>query len=533
MNNNEMELMLEYLQKHFNQEEIELILNEYSPTGQNGIRKMLSELDMEYFARAYFPKYFNKPMSEFHLSLIQAIDGLIKNEGQRLVIGCPRGNGKSTISSFLAPLYILLFEKLRFLLIVSATEDTGIPFLQMIKDEITSNDALIEDFGKLKSSEKWASNEIWLNNDTACMVRGINGSIRGIRYKSRRVDMILCDDLIKDDVAESETARDKLAETYKSALLNSGDEHTRVCVVGTTVHQEDLISELLSPETTGYRKLFFQAIRSWADNIQLWEQWKKIYTSLEDPNREDNAHDFFIDNKEEMLKGANVLWEEKYNYYYLMKKLVDDGEAAFYKDQMCKPKGLDEYVFQNIQYWEQLPSLNECSLVLFADPAMGKGAKKGKGDFSAITIMAKHKETGYMYVIDGISQRMPVNDFVELIVDKAKQYDTLETIGFESVLFQENVADLLKKRLLEEELYHVRVLPVKPRTNKHVRIMNLQPDVVNGVIKFNRDSMTYNTQIKDYNGKGHDDAPDSLQGAWQILKKRRRKRFIVDKPKGW
>lgn len=402
----------------------------------------------------------------------------------------------------------------------------------MIKDEIVSNDAIIEDFGKLKSSEKWASNEIWLNNDTACMVRGINGSIRGIRYKSRRVDMVLCDDLIKDDVAESETARDKLADTYKSALLNSGDENTRVCVVGTTVHQEDLMSELLSPETTGYKQLFFQAIISWANKTYLWEEWRKLYTSLEDTNREDTAYQFYLDNKDEMLKGAKVLWEEKYDYYYLMKKLVDDGESAFYKDQMCKPKSLNEYVFQNIQYWDKLPSLNECSLVMFCDPALGKGAKQGKGDFSAITILAKHKETGYLYVVDGISQRMPVNEFIELIIKKAKQYESLETIGFESVLFQENVADILKERLLKEELYHIRLLPIKPRTNKHVRILNIQPDIVNGVIKFNRDSSTYNTQIKDYNGKGHDDAPDSLQGAWQLLKKRKKKRRVVSKPQG-
>jgi hypothetical protein len=111
-----------------------------------------------------------------------AINELIENEGQRLVIGCPRGNGKSTISSFLAPLHILLFRRLHFVLIVSATEDTGIPFLQMMKDELVSNDAIIEDFGKLKG-DKWSSNEIWLKNDTCCMVRGIDGSIRGIRYK--------------------------------------------------------------------------------------------------------------------------------------------------------------------------------------------------------------------------------------------------------------------------------------------------------------------------------------------------------------
>lgn len=521
---------MKYLQKHFTDEQIAQLVEEYPLTGSNGLRKMLAEIDIAYFAQAYFPKYFSKPFSRFHLSLIQAIDELLENDGQRLVIGCPRGNGKSTISSFLAPLYILLYQKLHFILIVSATEDTAIPFLQMIKDELTSNDLIKEDFGNLKG-EKWASNEIWLKNDTCLMVRGIDGSIRGIRYKSHRVELILCDDMLKDKVVESETAREKLSNTYKEALLSSGDEQSRILVVGTVLHPDDLLSELLSPETTGYKKLFFQSIVSWADRTDLWEQWRKLYISLEDSNREQTAYDFFIENKVEMLKGAEVLWPEKYDYYFLMKKLVDDGEASFYKEQMCQPRGLDEYVFQNIKYWDKAPDLSECNLVMFVDPAMGKN--KNKGDFSAISLLAKHKKTDYQYVIDGIIQRIPIDQLIELIIDKAKQYDTLETIGFESVLFQENVADLLKKRLVEEKLFHVRIVASKPRTNKHVRIMNLQPDIVNGAIKFNRDSIAYNSQIKDYNGKGSDDAPDSLQGAWELLKKVKRPKKIYNKPSGW
>lgn len=521
---------MKYLKRHFTDDEIEELITNYPLTGKNGLRRMLSEIDMRYFAQAYFPKYFNKPFSNFHLQLMEAIDDLIKNEGQRLVIGCPRGNGKSTISSFLAPLHIILFEKVRFLLIVSATEDTGIPFLQMIKDELVSNDAIIEDFGYLKG-EKWAANEIWLNNDTCLMVRGIDGSIRGIRYKSHRVELILGDDLLKDKVVESETAREKLANTYKEALLNSGDELTRVLIVGTVLHPDDLMSELLSPETTGYKQLFFQSIISWAERTDLWEQWRKLYISLEDKNREETAYNFYLENKDEMLKGAKCLWEEKYDYYYLMKKLVDDGESSFYKEQMCQPRGLDEYVFQNISYWDKLPDLNECNLVMFVDPAMGKK----DGDHSAITILAKDKQTGYKYVVDGISQRIPPDQLLDLIVEKVKQYETLETLAFESTLFQEYLLEDLKKKLKKAGVFHVRVLPIKPRTNKEVRIMNLQPDIANGILKFNRDSITYNTKVKDWTAKKkrEDDAIDSCQGAWQVIEKSKKPKKVYNKPVGW
>lgn len=529
MKDKELQLLMKYLKRHFNDDQIEELIINHPLTGQSGLRKMLSEIDISYFAQAYFPKYFNKPFNQFHITLMNELKWLIENEGKRMVVGVPRGFGKSSLSSFLFPLHILLFKQLNFILLVSATEDTGIPFLQMIKDELVSNDAIKGDFGNLKG-EKWAANEIHLKNDTCLMIRGIDGSIRGIRYKEHRAQLILCDDLIKDKVAESDTAREKLANTYKDSLLNAGDENSRVLVVGTILHTEDIVAELLAPETTGYKKLFFQSIISWAERTDLWEQWRKLYISLEDPNREQTAHDFFIENKDEMLKGTKCLWEQKFDYYYLQKKLVDDGESSFYKEMMCSPRGLDDYVFQNIQYWDKLPDFEECNLVMFVDPSMGKK----KGDYSAITILAKDKRTGYKYVVDGIINRIPPDQLLDLIVQKVKQYETLETLAFESTLFQEYLLQDLKNKLKNEGIFHVRVVPIKPRVNKEVRIMNLQPDIANGILKFNRDNMAYNSQIKDWTVKAkHDDAIDSCQGAWQIVEKTKKPKKVYNKPNGW
>jgi len=532
LNRQETELLFNYLKKHFNDNEIEELILNYPLTGSEGLRKMLSEIDISYFAQAYFPKYFNKPFSQFHNRLMDELDWLINNEGKRMVVGVPRANGKSTLSSFLFPVHILLYKKLQFILLVSATQDTAVPFLAMIKEEITSNDAVIEDFGKLKSSQKWAFDEIWLTNDTSMMIRGIEGSIRGVRYKENRPSLILCDDLIKDDVAESDSAREKLANTYKDSLLNAGDENTRTLVVGTVLHNEDILSELLSPNTTGYKQLFFQSVMEWAERSDLWAEWRKIYTSLEDKEREENAYQFYLINQEEMLKGVRVLWQEKFDYYFLMKKLVDDGESSFYKEMQCQPRGAEDYVFNVIQYFDKLPDLNTCHNVMFIDPAMGKKMGKKKGDFSAITILGKHKITNYKYVIDGTIKRITPDKLIDLIVEKVKQYeDYLDLICVESVLFQEMLLNDLKKRLKDEGIFHIRIKPIKPRTKKEVRIMQLQPDIVNGVIKFNRDNQEYNSQVKDWNPNAkHDDAPDSLAGAWEQIEKVKKPKTVKPKP---
>lgn len=519
--------MFHHLSRHFNDKQIKEIITKFPLTGEDGIRKMLAEIDLQYFAKAYFPRYFNKDFCQFHTDLMGELDWLIKNESKRMVVGVPRGYGKSTLSSFLFPLYILLYKKLQFILLVSATEDTGIPFLNMVKDELVSNEAIIQDFGQMKKpNNKWSATEIWLANDTCLTVRGIDGSIRGIRYKEHRAQLILCDDLIKDEVAESASAREKLSNTYKDSLLNAGDENTRVLVVGTVLHNEDILSELLSPETTGYKQLFFQSILNWSESDK-WAEWRNLYTSLEDKNREETAYQFFLQNKDEMVKDTLVLWEEKFNYYHLMKKLIDDGESSFFKEMMCEPRGSDDYMFQNIQYWNELPSLKDCKVVMSVDVSMGKR----KGDFSAITILGKHKTTNYKYVIDGEIKRIKPDKLINLIVKKLKQYEgVIDALVFEAVAFQEYLLDNLKKRLKKENI-NIRIIPLKPKGKKETRIMQLQPDIANGIIKFNRDNIQYNLQIKDWNIKAkNDDAPDSLQMAWEQINKAIKKKKVRPKP---
>ncbi|MFQ8732058.1 MAG: hypothetical protein ACLSAC_17470 [Enterocloster bolteae] len=38
-----------------------------------------------------------------------------------------------------------------------------------------------------------------------------------------------------------------------------------------------------------------------------------------------------------MLKGTEVLWEEKLSYYDLMKMRIDEGEASFNSEEQNEP----------------------------------------------------------------------------------------------------------------------------------------------------------------------------------------------------
>jgi len=67
---------------------------------------------------------------------------------------------------------------------------------------------------------------------------------------------------------------------------------------------------------------------------------------------------------------------------------------------------------------------------------------------------------------------------------------------------------------------------VVARGQKHERIITLEPDVKKTHILFNPVNIGYNNQVRDYNkGAKHDDAPDSLYGAVQLVQGVQRLKF--------
>ena len=112
-------LLKQYLNKYFSPNKIEELVGEFS---FSELRKLLGEMDLEFFSLCYFPKYFDRKFGEFHKELFEELKYMLGNKGLIEAFGLPREHGKSTINSFLFPLYSTLYNKSQFTLIISATE---------------------------------------------------------------------------------------------------------------------------------------------------------------------------------------------------------------------------------------------------------------------------------------------------------------------------------------------------------------------------------------------------------------------------
>ena len=78
------------------------------------------------------------------------------------------------------------------------------------------------------------------------------------------------------------------------------------------------------------------------------------------------------------------------------------------------------------------------------------------------------------------------------------------------------------KQKFEESLWEQRIFTpveeINAKGQKHERIITLGPDIKRGFILFNAANIAYNNQVRDYNKSAeHDDAPDSLYGAVQLV----------------
>lgn len=111
-----------------------------------------------------------------------------------------------------------------------------------------------------------------------------------------------------------------------------------------------------------------------------------------------------------MLAGTEVLWEAKLSYYDLMCIRISEGESSFNSELQNEPINPDDCIF--IEDW--LDWYNEAEINFgngdfaffgFVDPSLGKSKNS---DYSAIITLAKHTQTGYMYVLDAdIERRHP------------------------------------------------------------------------------------------------------------------------------
>ena len=495
--------------------------------------------DLGLFGRHYLPHYFTRPSPSFHKELdtlwkrrvmkrrdpLEAAEAMLAAKGTRSAVAAPRGHAKSTVISLKCTLHAALYGYKKYILLISDTEAQAAAFLEAIKNELESNEAILADFGEQESRKTWKTSSILLSNGCRIDAVGSGQKLRGRRNYERRPDLIICDDIENDEGIRTAEQRKKTADWFWKAVCKSGDSYTDILFIGTILHHDSLLANLL--ENPGFRAVRYRAVLS-EPASPLWEDWEKLATDLTNPKREQTAHAFFYRHRREMLEGAKVLWPEKLSYYDLRLMRLTEGEAAFNSEMQNQPIDPAACLFSAQWFRYYLPGevdfrASRFRFYGYCDPSLGRSASS---DYSAIITLAVDGESGVSYVWDAdIARRHPdriIADILEkerLLRRETGRGYTL--FGAETNQFQWFLKEQLAKESARQGLY-LPVQGVRSTEDKGLRVESLQPDVKNGYILFRADQTLLLQQLSQFPLGAHDDGPDALEGCRTLSRRQGR-----------
>ena len=500
--------------------------------GESGIRKQLGAIDLAFFGNAYLPHYFSKPSPKFHYELDKIwTDGVLKGfnpytqpkivnaqPGCHHAVAAPRGHAKSTNLTFKDDLHAVLYRYKHYILILSDTYPQAASFLEAISDELEENEAITEDFGNIVGNV-WREDVIVTKTKIKIQAKGAGQKVRGLKHKNWRPDLIVLDDIENDENVRTPEQREKLKNWFYKAVSKCVDTYTDFVYIGTVLHYDSLLVNVMNnPE---YNSVKYKAVLNFSAS-PLWNIWETILTNKNNKNRKTEALAFFNKNKQSMLKGTKVLWEEKLSYYDLMFMKVSEGAASFNSEEQNEPIDPEDCLFnkENFDYYNPHDinfSDKDFNFYGFVDPSLGKSKKS---DFSAIITIAKSRSTGYMYVADAdVDRRLP-SVIIDAVLGKAvwikKAYGKkYKAFGCETNQFQYFLKTELAKESARRGIY-LPIREVQQTSDKVMRIETLQPDIDNKYIKFNRQHKRLLEQLEFFPMADHDDGPDALEGCRTI-----------------
>jgi predicted phage terminase large subunit-like protein len=191
-----------------------------------------------------------------------------------------------------------------------------------------------------------------------------------------------------------------------------------------------------------------------------------------------------------------------------MKIRLRIGHAAFDSEYQNDPLNDESAIFKDFTFW--VSRLSEWVYGGACDPSLGK--QNAKRDPSAILVGGLNRETGVIDIVFASVRRRLPDTIIEDIIGAQKEFHCLRWF-VEAIQFQEFLVTELLKRSVARRI-PVPAVPIKPNTDKDLRIQSLQPYVANGFIRFQASQRELLDQLRHYPMADHDDGPDCLSMLW-------------------
>lgn len=477
---------------------------------------------------------------DFHVELCSKLDELntvkpTKNIGW----GAPRGSGKSAYLSNIEPIHSVAYGTRKYILIISETISMSQNFLEFVSTNLKTNKKLREDFGEQLSPNsrlnEMDNNEAFITHaDIKVQASSMGGQLRGSRHKNTRPDLILCDDIESSKNTNTQELREKNLHWFNTVIVPLGDiTKTAIIYMGTLVHGQGLLPDVLS--RPDYDSKIYSSIKSEPVRQDLWDKIELMLRDVENPDRLMQAELFYSQHKAEMDEGVEVLWADRFSYFSLIKKKVEVGSRAFASEYLNLPSDSESCIFQENylnhytdndlydNYNKKIPM----DIVGFYDIAMGKNKRS---DYNSIHIVGRDRRTGILYVLESWNKKCTPSEALEKCIELIQKHRP-KTFGVETINAQFEIFRMLQSAVIKLGIYYTHIKAVNPTAKKEQRIEMLEPLFEQGIVRTKKEQRLLHEMLLQYPNHNHDDAPDCLASAINMLRVNRKKGYFY-KPEG-
>ncbi|MBK8913160.1 MAG: hypothetical protein IPM64_00930 [Phycisphaerales bacterium] len=354
---------------------------------------------------------------------------------------------------------------------------------------------------------KWTESLLITRNGISIQAKSTGASFRGTRVGPHRPDLIICDDLEKDEHVQSPQRRARLDAWLRRVVIPALAPGGRIVVLGSLIHHDSLLANLRDPQRyPGWDYRVYRALNPSPDSAP-----DALHSHTTHPPAADASPSVASDppsapHSPPAPVRLQALWPARWPVERLEAERARIGTLAFEQEYQANPVDDALRVFRPEwlrRYDPRTLDARNLTTILAIDPAAGSDA----GDFFALWAGSIDHETGTIYTRELSLARVGIVDQVRLIRAAHLRWRPLK-IGIEVTAYQVVLRQILDE-LGRREGEYFPIVPIHSSANKRARIEGSAPFFENGTLLFPPDlDPVAEAQFLQFPRARHDDAPD-------------------------
>jgi predicted phage terminase large subunit-like protein len=415
-----------------------------------------------------------------------------------VAIAAPRAHAKSTVVTHAYTLACLLFRERSYGIIVSETVSQSVQFLGDLKKELLDNDDLRNLFGVgtlIKDTEEDLICQMSDGWQFRVQAKGAEQKVRGLKWKNKRPDLIVCDDIEGDEAVQNKERRDKFKRWFNGALLPCRSSNGIVRIVGTILHLDSLLEGLMPERQLGGSRAKLLIKEPLVEYTNYKTSWKSIKFRA-------HTDDF-----------SSILWKDRWSKTKLLEeraRYVVQGLGDVYSQEYLNvPLDESNTFFRRSDF---LPRREEDKKLLLnyyvtADLAI---SQRERADYSVFAV-AGMDDSGRLHLVNIVRDRMDAQQIVDTILLLQTQYKPI-LFGIEEGTISKSIGPFLNRAMLESGIF-VSIFKLKPSVDKITRARSVQARMRANACKFDKESEWYQTfedELMRFPRDRHDDQVDAF-----------------------